>query len=357
MWSQWIAYRKAELPRFEATEVQKRCNYNFIASERLVSMFDVYPDFHHGSMAGGCGTCKADARKSDDRYIYRNKGKIKDGMVVAVNANDIPDFIREILPLVPEDAKITLVSMHNDMSQPVMQFVGFLAWDNKDGVGRVGWTKAIWQETYDGFDKRVTRMLDFIRDKRIKHWYVQNYDLFGCQFWTNSPITDLAVLSKVSPIPIGTSWYARDPSGSLPFFAGCRSGESGEDDLLRKLGAFKPWSQRLKKILGGDSYAKTHDGKLSRVALNTALNRQPNRYTYKAKAKKGMDSLGVPANVAEFWRRLRKPSSISRRTATARTRIAYGRCSGWARCPSCSPLGSTCSSSTFRSSSSIRSKS
>jgi hypothetical protein len=53
-------------------------------------------------------------------------------------------------------------------------------------------------------------MKEFIRDTRLKHWFVQNYDLVGCNYFTCSNVNEIEhidIIKKVTPIPIGMDFH------------------------------------------------------------------------------------------------------------------------------------------------------
>ena len=50
---------------------------------------------------------------------------------------------------------------------------------------------------------QVMNMESFITDPRIVKWFVQNYDLIGCNLFTCSNVVSPSIIDKVAPIPIG----------------------------------------------------------------------------------------------------------------------------------------------------------
>mmetsp|Transcript_6637 Transcript_6637/g.15791 ORF Transcript_6637/g.15791 Transcript_6637/m.15791 type:complete len:184 (-) Transcript_6637:1239-1790(-) len=54
----------------------------------------------------------------------------------------------------------------------------------------------------DTIQKRVDRLREFVNDPRLKHWYIQNYDMVGCGPYADPAFSPNETASqKVSPLP------------------------------------------------------------------------------------------------------------------------------------------------------------
>ena len=73
-------------------------------------------------------------------------------------------------------ARVTVVNTHDDWSNPIEIFTG--------GARKrsPGYMEVAWGKSEDSRAERLEKLKNFIGDKRLKHWYVQNYDLLGCSF-------------------------------------------------------------------------------------------------------------------------------------------------------------------------------
>jgi hypothetical protein len=116
-------------------------------------------------------------------------------IVVYLSISNLPDFL-PLFKSLPQTARITLVSGLNDIGAP------WEAW----GLGRMEFVRRLWGETTKN---TVEDLKSFILDKRLVHWYAQNYDLVGCNSFTCSGIndTDIEIVKKVSAIPIGVDFH------------------------------------------------------------------------------------------------------------------------------------------------------
>ena len=134
--------------------------------------------------------------KEDPHYIY--KSKIIDGDVVYVTTPDFATFLERFSKL-PKDVKIVLVTGGEDIGTPYELFHPQREYRsyNMDHL----WPRG---QTMD--------METFILDPRLHKWFVQNYDLVGCNHFTCSTVTQEGskrdpkmqkMIEKVIPIPIG----------------------------------------------------------------------------------------------------------------------------------------------------------
>jgi len=135
--------------------------------------------------------------KSDPHYFY--KTKILSSDVIYVATPDLPDFINEHFLLLPQETRVVLVSGSEDIGAPYELFhpnrsySGYLHTD-------------LWPRG------QKIDMQTFIADPRLQAWFVQNYDLVGCNHFSCSPLStrnvrDKALIDKVIPIPIGLDFH------------------------------------------------------------------------------------------------------------------------------------------------------
>ena len=288
-YTRWVQERDA-LPRRKKTETQRLCSQSVYSELRILWLMDFFPK----KLQGG-GSLRNIGEKDDPSYIWLNAKKIKDGAVLGILPRDMPMFIENIFSKLPKSARITVVNTHDDWSNPIEIFTG--------GARKwhPGFMEVAWGSEKESRQARLKRLSDFIEDPRLKHWYIQNYDLLGCGFWTNSELyqgynaTDL-VFKKVSPIPIGSGLYAAE----------CRK-DDGDDVALRELGAFKPWAHREGKVFGGGESMKSNDQKLSRNKMNDALSKAPTRLMFnKIKMTGNSDITGMPKAVKMYFETISK---------------------------------------------------
>lgn len=132
---------------------------------------------------------------------------IHDESIVYVPSLEIAAFIRRFVAL-PPAARITLVSGGEDIGQPREVF----------GHGVNGRRRAMVANI-------SLSLSEFINDRRLLHWWVQNYDLVGCNVWNGCAGRGLYRLQyhllarKVSPLPIGLDLHKFAERGT-------RTGES-----------------------------------------------------------------------------------------------------------------------------------
>ena len=135
----------------------------------------------------------------DPLYFLKYRKHIRNGDILYVAIADLPRFVRVFADL-PSDARITLVTGQEDIGAPFEIFHPQRA-DNKHYQMSELWA---WPNT-----QRI-KMRDFLADKRLVRWYVQNYDLIGCNHFTCSdidPVEHADMANKVVPIPIGLDFH------------------------------------------------------------------------------------------------------------------------------------------------------
>jgi hypothetical protein len=287
LFTRW-GYERDALPRRKKTATEKLCAGSVYSEVRIQWLMDYFPT----KLQGG-GSLHNIGDKMDKDYIWINAHRIKDGAVLGVLPRDMPLFIETIFNKLPMSARVTVVNTHDDWSNPIEIFTG--------GARKrsPGYMEVAWGKSEDSRAERLEKLKNFIGDKRLKHWYVQNYDLLGCSFWTNSEIYEFKegfssthrAFQKVSPIPIGSGMYA----------VNCRK-DDGDDQAMRKVGGFKPWAQRRASIFGGGESMKTNDFKLSRRAMNDALGKSPSRLVYNRMPQQGNSDVdGMNKNVKKYF--------------------------------------------------------
>jgi hypothetical protein len=152
---------------------------------------------------------------------------IRNGSIVYVPSLDIPAFLRRFAEL-PEDARITVVSGQEDIGVPRELF-------------RLGLRR----------DQSVPMPLSieaFVLDPRLLHWWVQNFDLLGCNPYSGcSKLRREAPLArKVSPIPLGLDLHTfaekLPPSQRVPACA-----QQAELEAIRN--SLPPFGRRPDRIL------------------------------------------------------------------------------------------------------------
>jgi hypothetical protein len=143
---------------------------------------------------------------SGSSIFSNNSTEIGVNIVVYLSISNLPDFL-PLFQSLPQTARIILVSGLEDIGTP------WEAW----GFGRQDhFAHALWSNSKN----TVESLRSFILDKRLVHWYAQNYDLVGCTSFYCSKIndTDKDVVKKVSAIPIGVDFHT-------PFKASISSSE------------------------------------------------------------------------------------------------------------------------------------
>ena len=270
------------LPRRSATAEERLCVHSIYSEIRILRLMDYFPEKFEGG-----GSLHNIGRRDDVHYIWSNVKNIQNGSVIGVLPRDMPRFISDIFPNIPKSAQITIINTHDDWSNPIEIFTGGIR------KRRPGFMEVAWGTSKVNRRERLQKLSAFIEDERLKHWYIQNYDLLGCSFWTDSELyrgfnSSHPVFTKVSPLPIGSGFYS----------LGCRKGQ-GDDKVLRQLGAFVPWSQRNIKILGGGM--KISSQKLSRQAMDNIVAEINNGVVFKRTREEGdSDIPGMNKNVKRY---------------------------------------------------------
>jgi len=129
----------------------------------------------------------------DRNYFYRST--VAGGSVIYIAAVDFPDFLIYFLSL-SNDSKIILVSGLEDIGAPRE------LWNSPREEFRNIWNDDL---------KIPTSMTGFIMDSRLRYWYVQNFDLVGCDTLSCSDVqqeTYHQFLQKVRPVPIGIDFHS-----------------------------------------------------------------------------------------------------------------------------------------------------
>ncbi len=160
------------------------------------SCCDVFPT-HFGSLM----TPPERGSPFDDTYFYLKEVNDKD--VVYVAAADLPIFLNKVFVKLPMTASITIVSGQEDIGGGYELFHG----------GREFMKTNLW-----GPSEYQPSLTEFISDPRLKHWFMQNYDIKGCvhQYFGGycSAIHDVLLLKKVTPIPIGLDFHTKSEKSS-----------------------------------------------------------------------------------------------------------------------------------------------
>ena len=106
--------------------------------------------------------------------------------IVYVPAYDVPRFVARFKRL-PSSARLTVVTGYEDVGVP----------------------RELWGAGRNLRGGRPEGALsDFLADPRLVRWFVQNYDLMGCNVYSGCSIegeVSSAVARKVSPLPLGVS--------------------------------------------------------------------------------------------------------------------------------------------------------
>jgi len=181
--------------------------------------------------------------KSDPHYFYHTK--IMSGDVIYVATPDLPDFINEHFLLLSQDTRIVLVSGSEDIGTPYELFH-----PNRSYAGYV--QDALWPKG------QKIGMRTFIADPRLKAWFVQNYDLVGCNHFSCSPIDasassdlDKALVSKVIPIPIGMDFHTLSEkvkgigAADVPSLV---CAQRRDIHAIRGASTYLPWAERPLKV-------------------------------------------------------------------------------------------------------------
>lgn len=134
--------------------------------------------------------------KADPHYIF--KSDLIDGDVAYIATADFPDFLDKFMKL-PQTARIVLVTGMEDIGAPWEIFHPQRNYSTYTVNG-------LWPRG------QPMDMESFILDPRLSKWFVQNYDLVGCNAFSCSTLTaesigkderHKAMASKVVPMPIG----------------------------------------------------------------------------------------------------------------------------------------------------------
>ena len=161
-----------------------------------------------------------------DSSTYFMKRPIRNGTAVYVPTVDVPVFIRTTFVNLDPSLRIVLVSGLEDIAQPVDLF-------NPNRTSGNKWLFNLSTGKKDASPNPPMSLLDFISDRRLIRWYVQNYDLIGCRQDVDrscSPIKvgeggwSQALVDKVRPIPVGLDLHSstgKPPLGPKLFSATC----------------------------------------------------------------------------------------------------------------------------------------
>lgn len=136
-----------------------------------------------------CSSRNGESRLLSDPHYFMTRS-IRNASTVYVAINDLPYFVNQAFLWLPSSYRINLVTGLDDFSAPVEVM--------SSNGGRLGAHASV-------------GMGDFLEDPRLHRWFVQNYDLEGC-----NPVlkicSDLTSLdnslsdmykAKVWPLPIG----------------------------------------------------------------------------------------------------------------------------------------------------------
>lgn len=156
------------------------------------SCCQVYP-YKMGKHEGGFFEAGS---KADPHYFF--KSRLIDGDVVYIATADFPDFLDKFMGL-PSSARIVLVTGMEDIGTPWELFHPQRNYSTYT-------MKGLWPRG------QPMDMESFILDPRLSKWFVQNYDLVGCNVFSCSSLTAESIkaegkhkkmASKVVPMPIG----------------------------------------------------------------------------------------------------------------------------------------------------------
>ncbi|KAJ1620380.1 hypothetical protein T492DRAFT_1078469 [Pavlovales sp. CCMP2436] len=113
---------------------------------------------------------------------------IRNGSILYVPSLDMPSFVRRFVAF-PPSARVTVVSGAEDIGQPRELW----------GLG----------PRRDQSVPMAIGLDAFLLDLRLLHWWVQNYDMVGCNLFSacSPTLPDSAMARKVSPIPIGLDFH------------------------------------------------------------------------------------------------------------------------------------------------------
>lgn len=134
--------------------------------------------------------------KADPHYIF--KSNLLDGDVVYIATADFPDFLDKFMKL-PQTTRVVLVTGMEDIGAPWELFHPQRNYSTYTMNG-------LWPRG------QPMDMESFILDPRLSKWFVQNYDLVGCNIFSCSTLTadsigkderHKSMASKVVPMPIG----------------------------------------------------------------------------------------------------------------------------------------------------------
>lgn len=151
---------------------------------------------------------------------------IRNGSIVYVPSLDVPRFLRRFAAL-PPSARLTLVSGQEDVGMPRELW----------GLGRRRALSA----------RMPVSLESFLNDGRLLHWWVQNYDLLGCNPYSGcshlpagSPLA-----AKVSPIPIGLDLHTAAEKLRPPRAESACAQQRELDATRARLPAFRARPARL----------------------------------------------------------------------------------------------------------------
>lgn len=141
--------------------------------------------------------CDKKYHQIPDRFRQENYQNIKEGDLVYIKSGKFDRFVNEILPTIR--CRFILVTGDDDHSMPLHYH---------------------------------PNPLFLLNDKRLIHWFTQNYDYMGLH-------------PKISPIPIGLDFHSITVGSK-----GAITPKMQEDGLKEILSTLKPTTERSLKILG-----------------------------------------------------------------------------------------------------------
>ena len=145
--------------------------------------------------------------------------------IVYVAAYDMPRFLARFITL-PPSIRISLVTAQEDVGVPRELF----------GSGR----NLFGRSSPAGHSTALPLSLEaFIRDSRLLHWSVQNYDLAGCNTYSGCAPAAVSAkhLRKVSPIPLGIDMHTADERN---WVAGTKQSTCGQQAQISSIATSAP---------------------------------------------------------------------------------------------------------------------
>lgn len=159
-----------------------------------------------------------------------------EGISVYVLQSDFKAFMVNTFARLPRNASIVLVVGGEDSGAP-MELFGMASRDLHGHRKRCFW-------------HCLPRLNDFLADTRLKHMFVQNYDLLGCdRNYMNSArynhggclVPPELAWKKVTPIPIGLDFHTSAEKKQVSPISACPQAS----ELNSIFSAAKPWADRL----------------------------------------------------------------------------------------------------------------